>query len=103
MKISEITSQLSTRINEFKVDLNLQTGETIEQVISEQVLPTIRETLGESNNGDQLVMDRTFSGREKNSSKQPRKKHCDKVPKLDGAKCNLDSLDVENSYETQTG
>ena len=39
---SEITNQVSSRMNEFKVDLNLHIEETIEQVISDQVLPTIR-------------------------------------------------------------
>ena len=44
---SEMTSQVSGRMNEIKVGLHLHTRETIEDVISEQALPTIRETSGE--------------------------------------------------------
>ena len=44
---SENTSQVSGRIVEIKMDLNLHVRETIGQVISGQVLPIIRETLGE--------------------------------------------------------
>ena len=76
--------------------------ETIEQVISEQVFPTIRQTLGVVNNGDQLVLEQMSSERERNPAKQPRKKHCDKAVKLDGTNCNLDRLDVEISLKTHT-
>ena len=76
---SEITSQLSSRMNEFKVDLNLRFEEPIEQVISEQVLPTIRQTLGEVNIGNRLVMGQTFSERERNTATQTRKKTATKT------------------------
>ena len=39
---SEITSEVSCKLNEINLDLNSQIRETIEQVISEQLLPTIR-------------------------------------------------------------
>ena len=58
---SEVTSQVSSRVIELKFDLNLRIRETIEQCIPEQLLPTIRQTLGEINNGDQFVMNRTSS------------------------------------------
>ena len=99
---SEITSQVSSRLNEFKVDLNLRIRETIEQIISEEVLSTIRQALGEVNNGDQLVKDQTFSERERNPATQPQKKHCDKASKLDRTNFNQDRLDVENSFQTHT-
>ena len=41
-----ITSQVSSKMNEFKGDLNLHTRETVEQVFADQVLPTTRETSG---------------------------------------------------------
>ena len=46
-----ITSQESSRMTEIKVDLKLHIRETIEQVIFEQVLPTIREIFGDFGNG----------------------------------------------------
>ena len=54
---SEITSQVSNKINEFNVDLNLHIRETIEQVILDQVLPTFRETSGEIGNGARQNVD----------------------------------------------
>ena len=60
---SEITRHVSSKINEFKVDLNVHIRETIEQVISDQVLPTIRETLGEISSGARLKVDFTSSER----------------------------------------
>ena len=60
---SEITSQTSGKKNEMKLNLNLQIRETIEQVISEQVLPTIRDALGELETGARAIVDIASSGR----------------------------------------
>ena len=50
-------------MSEFKKDLNLHIRETIEQVISDQILPTIRETLGAINSGGRPNVDLTSSER----------------------------------------
>ena len=54
---SRIISQVSSRLNEIEFDLNLHVRQTIEQAILEQVLPRIRETLGERRNSAKVNTD----------------------------------------------
>ena len=70
---SEFTSQVSSKINEFKIDSNLHIRETIEQVISDQVLLSIRETLSVINSGARPNVDLMSSERHRSPEIPERK------------------------------
>ena len=61
MIYSEITCQVYSKMNEFKLDFNSHIKKTIEQVISDQVCPTIRATLGEISDSTLPIVDVTPS------------------------------------------
>ena len=95
---SEITSQVSSKMNEFKVDLNLHLREAIEQVIADQILPTIRETMGEISNGARTNVDLTSSERFRIPEMHYRKKVWDNIPKLNKIISDQDRHKIENSF-----
>ena len=64
---SEITGQVSSNLNEIKFDLSSQIREAIEQAITDQVLPFIRNTPGEQEMGSKTKVDLTSSGRHRRS------------------------------------
>ena len=78
---NEITSQVSSKINEFKMFLKLHIRETIEQAISDQVLPSIRETLSVINSGAKPNVDLTSSEQHRSLETHSRRKIWENVPK----------------------
>ena len=96
---SEITSQVSSKINEFKVDSNLHIRETVEQVISDQVLRTIRETLGEIGNGARPNVDLTSSERHRSPEMQCSKRAWKNIPKSNKTISDQNRHNIENSFE----
>ena len=99
MSNSEITSHVSSKIYEFKVDLNLHIRQTIEQVISDQVIPTVRETLSKINSGARPNVDLTSS--ERHSS--PEMHYLPKVwGKMNKSDSNQNRHNTENSFERQS-
>ena len=52
-----ITSQVSTKLKEFKVDLNSQVLEATDQAITEQILPSIHKTLSRQEKGCRTEVD----------------------------------------------
>ena len=79
---SEVTSQVSNKISGIKVDLKLHIRETIEQVISDQVLLTIRETLGEISSCVRPNMDLPSSEQPRSPKMHCRKKAWKNIPKM---------------------
>ena len=79
---SEIASQVSGRINEMRVDLNSHITGTIEQAISEQVLPTIRETLGELGNSARNNLDPASGKRHRSPEITHPKRAWENIPNL---------------------
>ena len=96
---SEITSQVSGKIGEFKVYLYLQIRETIKQVISDQVLPIIRETSGEISSGARPNVDIPSSARHRSPETHCRKKAWRNIPNLNKSISNQDRHKIENSLE----
>ena len=79
---SDITNQVSSKMNEFKVILNLHNRETVEKPISDQVLPTIRETLGKIRSAARPNVDLTSSERHRSPEMHCRKKGWENIPEL---------------------
>ena len=96
---SEITSQVSSKMNESEVDLNLHLRETIEQVIADQILPTIRETMVEISNGARANVDLTSSERYRIPEMHYSKKTWDNIPKLNKIISDQNRHNIENSFE----
>ena len=96
---SETTSPVSSNIIEFKVDLNLHIRETIEQVISDQVLPSIRETLSGINDSVRPNVDLTSSERHRSPETHLRKKIWENVTKSNKSVNNHNHHKRANSFE----
>ena len=79
---SEIASQVSGRINEMRVNLNSHITGAIEQAISEQVLPTIRETLSELGNSARNNLDPASGKRHRSPERTHPKRAWENIPKL---------------------
>ena len=96
---SEIRNQVSREKNEFKMDLKLHITETIEPVISDQLFPTIWETLGEISNSTRLIVDLTSCEQHCSPEMHCRKKYWDKTLKLDKTGSIGNRHVIENSFE----
>ena len=79
---SEITSLISSRINEMRVDVNSHIREAIEQALFEQVLPTIGETLSELGNSARNNLDSTSAERQRSPEVTPLKRTWESILKL---------------------
>ena len=70
-------------MNSFKVHLIVHSRETIKQDIADQVLPLIREFLGDISNSSRPIVDLASSERHMGPETHFRKKYWDKTSKLD--------------------
>ena len=86
-------------MNEFKTDMNLPIRETIEQVISDQVLPTISETLGEISRSARMNADLTSSERHWSPKTHCHKKDWENLTKLNRAFGDQNRHNIENSFD----
>ena len=86
-------------MNDIKVDLNSHIREAIEQVISEQVLPTIRESLREVSSGARTNKDLTSSERHRSSAENYPRRIWELIPKVNRDANNQNRHSKENSFE----
>ena len=85
--------------NEIMLDLNLQTRETIELVISEHVLPTIRDALGELERGARAILDLPSSGQHRSPEVNNPKRVWGNVIKLGKNAKNQNRHNKESSID----
>ena len=96
---SEITSQVSSKKNEFNVDLKLHIRETIEQVILDQVLPIFTETSGEIGNGARQNVVLRSSERRRSPVMHCSERAWKNIPKSNKSISNQNRHNIENSFE----